>query len=104
MRVRQNPKGSGARLATISTARGHDRAAVAPLEAPLGRVSLDRVIWIESMAEEPASRHRPLALRWRAGDRARYLLHMTEVRSDGRRLFRAHILANRSLDGSDHPR
>ena len=92
------------RPAAISTARGHDRAAVAPLEALLGRISLDRVIWIESMAEEPASRHRPIALRWGAGNGAGYLLHMNEVRSDARRLLRAHILANRSPDGSDHPR
>jgi hypothetical protein len=47
------------------------------MEALLGRISLDRVIWIESMAEEPAARHRSLAVRGGAGAGAGDLLHMT---------------------------
>lgn len=46
-------------------------------EALLGHISLDLVIWIESMAEEPAARHRSLAVRGGAGARAGDLLHMT---------------------------
>jgi hypothetical protein len=41
----------------------------------------DRVIWIESMAEEPAGRHRSLAVRGGAGAGAGDLLHMTRFGS-----------------------
>jgi hypothetical protein len=46
-------------------------------EALLGHISLDLVIWIESMAEEPAARHRSLAVRGGAGAGAGDLPHMT---------------------------
>jgi hypothetical protein len=98
MRVRQNPKGSAdpARHHLDGPRSGYDRLAAAPMEALLGHISLDRVIWIESMAEEPAARHQPLAVRgepaWGGGFAA-----YDEVRSDARRLFRAQLLgqANR---------
>jgi hypothetical protein len=79
MRVRQNPKGSAdpARYHLDGPRSGYDRVAVAPMEALLGHISLDRVIWIESMAEEPATRHRSLAVRGGAGAGAGDLLHMT---------------------------
>ena len=69
MRVRRNPKGSAdpARYHLDGPRSGYDRVAVAPMEALLGHISLDRVIWIESMAEEPAARHRSLAVRRGAG-------------------------------------
>jgi hypothetical protein len=66
-----------------------------PSEAVLGHISLDRVIWNEGMADQPAARHRLLALR--RGSRRRKLLAggfaaCDEVRSDARRLFRDQIL------------
>ena len=47
---------------------GYDRVAVAPMEALLGHISLDRVIWIESMAEGPAAA-RVARCKWGAGAR-----------------------------------
>ena len=83
LRVRQNPKGSAnpARYHLEGPRSGYDRVAVAPMEAFLGHNSLDRVIWIESMAEEPAAPHRSLAVRGGAGAGAGDLLHMTRFGS-----------------------